>query len=95
MNFRGTSNVERPAGLPSDGTLTPETWKCIQLRIQDFHKTLEDLGFYGSDDPIRQHVRFCEIIKQFQTSCGIMPSGLLCEKTIGELITKWKALKPV
>ena len=90
MNFHcSRTNEERPAGLPSDGTLTQATWDCIRYRVTNLKNAMQDLGFDGADDPIRQHVRFTEIIKNFQESIGMMPDGLLGQKTVPALIKKW------
>jgi len=95
MNFRGSSMAERPARIPSNGILTPDTWICIKLRVQELQESLSDLGYIGEIDPIVNHEEFTNIIKDFQNASGIMPSGLLCERTVRSLVTKWKEYQTI
>lgn len=92
MHFRAAKNAqELPARLLDNGELTPDTWECIKYRVGNLKNALADLGFDGVEDPIRQHTRFTEFVKQFQNSAGILPDGLLSQKTIQTLINTWKS----
>jgi len=90
MNALIKNNIERPAGLPGDGTLTEETWKCICYRLQDLNDALRDLGFNISDDPLREPEQFTEAIKAFESAHNLIPDGLLNQKTITTLVAVWE-----
>jgi hypothetical protein len=78
--------VQRAVKLPTDGSFTPDTWKCINQRLADLKRLLSRRGYYGVEDPITQFQEFTELIKKFQRDTKRPEDGILAPKLVQQLM---------
>ena len=90
LDFKNSSGNTLPPSiidsLPESGIPTPETVKCISQRTHHFRKLLNGAGFVLSKKKFdERHIEIVQLIKSFQDTYRIFPSGYFSSETVKKL----------